>query len=344
MTQPLVSIIVPVYNAKDFCRKCFDSLLNIDYPKKEIIFVDDCSTDGSQIICDEYAKAYHEITVIHHQQNGGVTQARITGVKHAHADIIMFVDSDDYVDPNILTKMTEAMLLYNADMVCCQVLNVRGEVKSVEERSIFGVYDRKGIEKLLSLNLLYDVSINKSGMPLYLCGKLFKHSLLSSSLCKGLEIKYEEDLLSVVDMLANRAEKLVVLNEPFYHYTHHESQVTSKKLWEIYPSLLKVWKSIDAIGTNKWKDQLSQRIWMMLKPSIYDKRTDWKGVFRNNMFIETFRFLRNDEIVSNYIWNNKDISKKIKKHPHYILLKYRLYWLDYALYSMIWFVIRNKCK
>ena len=336
MTQPLVSIIVPVYNAKEFCRKCFDSLLNIDYPQKEIIFVDDCSTDGSQIICDEYAKANHEITVIHHQQNGGVTQARITGVKHAHADIIMFVDSDDYVDPSILFKLTEAMILNNADIVGCQTWKVFGISKSVEERSIFGAFDKYGIKNLMAHNLLYDNNIKKSGMPLYLWGKLYKKKILSSSLQKGIGIKYEEDLLSVVDMLANKVDKLVMLKEPYYFYTHHDSQVTSKKLWEIYPSLLKVWKSIDAIGTNNWKDQLSERIWMMLKPSIYDKRTDWKGVFRNNLFIETFRFLRNDAIVSNYIWNNKDISKKIKKHPHYILLKYRLFWLDYILYLLIW--------
>lgn len=336
MTQPLVSIIVPVFNAKDFCKKCFESLLSIDYPQKEIILVDDCSTDGSHIICDEYSKKNDDITVIHHQHNGGATRARITGVEHAHADIIMFVDSDDYVDPNILTKMTEAMLFNHADMVCCQVLNVRGEAKSVEERSIFGVYDREGIEKLLSVNLLYDVSINKSGMPLYLCGKLFKRSLLSSSLRKGLEIKYEEDLLSVVDMLANGVEKLVVLNEPFYYYTHHNSQVTSKKLWDIYPSLLKVWKSIDAIGTNNWKDQLSQRIWMMLKPSIYDKSADWSGIFISNKFIQTFHILRNSDLVKKYIWNNKNLPKRIKNHPHYFLLKYKLYWLDYFMYLIIW--------
>lgn len=338
MTNPLVSIVIPVFNVKAYCRRCFDSLVEINYPNKEIILVDDKSTDGSGDICDEYKNLSPEIKVIHQQQNGGVTMARITGVEHAQGDYIMFVDSDDYVDPNIVSKMTDSLISNNADLVCCQNWNVFKNVISQQKRSIFGIYNRNEIEVLISKNLLYDYDLKKSGIPLYLWGKIFKRDILSESLIKGFGIKYEEDILSVIDMLVNKVNKLVVLKEPYYYYTHHDAQVTSKKLWEIYPSLLKVWESLDKIGTNNWNNQLSQRIWMMLKPSIYDKQSDWGGIKRNNKFIETFHDLRNSDVVKKYVWNNKHLPKNIKKHPHYILLKYKLYWLDYALYYMIWII------
>lgn len=341
---PLVSIIVPVYNVKGFCRKCFDSLLNIDYPQKEIILVDDCSTDGSNEICDKYAETYQEVTVIHHQQNGGVTQARITGVEHAHADIIMFVDSDDYVDPSILLKMQNAMFTYQADIVCCQSYKVFGDSLRVIERSIHGVFVKEGIMHLLSSNLLYDQTLKKAGMATYLCSKLFKKSLLIGSLEKGLGISYGEDTITFLDILINKANSLVCLKETLYYYVKHSSQVTAQPLHVLWPNYVNCWKYMDHIHESPgWSKQLTNRIWYYLKLSIYEDNNKW-GKFYNNKFISTFQALRNSEIVKKYLWNNKDIPMQIKRHPHYILLKYRLYWLDYALYSTIWFVIRIKCK
>lgn len=338
MRKPLVSIVIPIFNAKVYCRRCFNSLVEINYPNKEIILVDDKSTDGSGDICDEYKYIYPEIKVIHQPQNGGVTMARITGIEHAQGDYIMFVDSDDYVDPDIVSIMIDTFFSNKADLVCCQNWNVYGNSISQEKRSIFGIYDRNEIEVLISKNLLYDYNLKKSGIPLYLWGKLFKRKMLSESLMKGIGIKYEEDLLSVIDMLVNKINKLVVLKEPYYYYTHHDAQVTSKKLYELWPSCVKVWENIDSMKIDSWSKQLAQRIWMMLKPSIYDKRSDWGGIIRNNKFIETFHKLRNSDVVKKYIWNNKHLPENIKKHPHYILLKYRLYWLDYALYSIIWLI------
>ena len=332
---PLISIIVPVYNAEKYCRKCVDSLLSIKYFQKEIILVDDCSTDNSGLICDEYAEKYIETKVIHHEKNYGVTKARISGFKHAKGEYIMFVDSDDYVHPDILDKMIEPALLNQAEMVCCQICNLFGEHLEVEKRSIFGIFDKTGIKEIISNNLLHDDSLNKSGMPLYLCGKLYKREILTDSLQEGLNIKYEEDLITILFILAFKINKLVIIKESYYYYVHHESQVTSKKLWEIGPSRIQAWEKIDKMNVNDWSEQLTKRIWVALKPSIYDSLKDWGG-FYNNKYIKTYSILRESEIVKKYIWGNKQLPKEIKNHPHFLLLKYKFYFLDFILYVLIW--------
>ncbi len=341
MESPLISVIVPVYNVESFCRKCFDSLLAIDYNHKEIILVDDCGDDSSGHICDEYAAKHNEITVIHHQNNSGVTQSRITGLNHAHGEYIMFVDADDYVHSDILLNMIGPMVSNNADMVCCQIYNVYGNAKSIEKRSIFGVFNEYGIKDLLSKNILHDESIKRSGMPLYLCGKLFKRDVLEDALQQGLGLKFEEDLIAVLYMLIYKIKSMVILEAPYYYYIHHDTQVTSKKLHELWPSLIDVWGRIDKMGVRQLSGQLSLRIWSALKPSIYDKPKDWGGLIINNKFVATFRALRNSDIVMKHIWNNEYFSKEMRKHPHYLFLKVRLYWIDYVFYRLVWLLLKK---
>lgn len=341
MESPLISLIVPVYNVEAFCRKCFDSLLAINYSNKEIILVDDCGDDNSGYICEEYAAEHKEIVVIHHSNNRGVTQSRITGLNHSHGLYIMFVDADDYVHSDILKNMIGLMLSNNADMVCCQAYNIFGSAKTIDKRSVFGIFDENGIKNLLSNNLLYDSSINKSGMPLYIWGKLFKRDVLTDALQQGLGVRYEEDLIAVIYMLLYKVSCMVILDTPYYYYIHHDTQVTSKKLHELWPSLIKVWGIIDYMNVDGFSSQLTSRIWTALKPSIYDNHKDWGGVIKDNKFISTFRVLRSMEVIKKYIWDNKDLRREIKGHPHYYLLKYKLYWLDYLLYYVIWHIRKD---
>ena len=96
-----LSIIVPIYNVAPYLRKCMDSLLAQDILDYEIILVDDGSPDECPRICDAYAEKHSNIHVIH-QENAGLSAARNTGVAKAQGDYIWFVDSDDYVEPNVL--------------------------------------------------------------------------------------------------------------------------------------------------------------------------------------------------------------------------------------------------
>lgn len=106
--QPKVSIIIPVYNTKKYLRKCLDSVVNQTLEDKEIIIVDDKSTDGSQDVLVEYAKRYPNISLICLANNSGVAVARNIGLQYAKGKYISFIDSDDYIDLDMIEKMYDA--------------------------------------------------------------------------------------------------------------------------------------------------------------------------------------------------------------------------------------------
>ena len=102
--QPLVSVIVPVYNVEDYLAECVESLQNQTYPELEIILVDDGSTDGSGRLCDVLAAQDARIRVIH-KENGGLSDARNVGMRSAEGTYFTFVDSDDVLPRNAVARM-----------------------------------------------------------------------------------------------------------------------------------------------------------------------------------------------------------------------------------------------
>lgn len=116
MIQPLISVLIPVYNTEPYLRESLDSVLGQTYRNFEIIVVDDGSTDKSPDICTEYAAADSRIRVIH-QPNGGVSAARKTGLDAAAGEYIAWVDSDDVCAPDMLEYLYKGLAEYSADMV-----------------------------------------------------------------------------------------------------------------------------------------------------------------------------------------------------------------------------------
>jgi glycosyltransferase involved in cell wall biosynthesis len=114
--MPLVSIIVPVYNNEKYLRKCFDSLINQSLRYIEIILVNDGSNDNSLLICHEFQKIDTRIKVID-KPNGGVSSARNAGLKLACGEYVGFVDSDDWIEPDMYEKMYSAAVKPVADAV-----------------------------------------------------------------------------------------------------------------------------------------------------------------------------------------------------------------------------------
>lgn len=113
--QPLVSVIMPVYNAEAYLERCLNSVLDQSYDQLEIILVDDGSTDSSSSICDSYATTDSRICVIH-KDNGGLSSARNRGLESIHGDYIMYVDSDDFIGPDHVINLLAAALETEADI------------------------------------------------------------------------------------------------------------------------------------------------------------------------------------------------------------------------------------
>ena len=113
-----ISVIIPIYNVEKYLEKCIDSVLAQTYRNIEIILVDDGSTDKCADICDSYLKKDSRVKVIH-KVNGGLSSARNAGLDIAEGDFISFVDSDDFIEKEMLEKLYEALMEADADMAVC---------------------------------------------------------------------------------------------------------------------------------------------------------------------------------------------------------------------------------
>ena len=119
MNMPTISIIIPIYNVAPYIIECLESVYNQSYPNIEVILVNDCSTDESMQIVDDYliSKQFKEIKIIHHPHNKGLSEARNTGINHAIGDFIFFIDSDDYITSNCIESFVSLALKYRTTNV-----------------------------------------------------------------------------------------------------------------------------------------------------------------------------------------------------------------------------------
>lgn len=117
--NPLISLVIPVYNVEKYLDKCMESVLAQTYDNFEVILVDDGSTDNSGKMCDEYAERDSRVTV-YHKPNGGLSDARNFGVEHCNGELVSFFDSDDYMANFYLEYLWYLMIKYHADMSCSQ--------------------------------------------------------------------------------------------------------------------------------------------------------------------------------------------------------------------------------
>lgn len=125
--EPLISVIVPVYRVERYLKRCVDSILAQTYPNMEVLLVDDGSPDRCPEICEEYARRFSNIRVIH-QQNKGLSGARNTGIDQAKGEYLAFVDSDDVISPYFLEKLYQALKENDADLSQCRWEYMHGDV------------------------------------------------------------------------------------------------------------------------------------------------------------------------------------------------------------------------
>ena len=151
-TEPLISVIVPIYNVEQYLENCINSILNQTYRNLEVILVDDGSPDNCGKICDRYSDKDPRIKVIH-KLNGGLSDARNKGIDTAEGEYLTFVDSDDTILPEMIDKLYQRIVIDQSDLAFCgyQQVNQKGDVLSevyLEDNLLSG-FDalRKSYEK-----------------------------------------------------------------------------------------------------------------------------------------------------------------------------------------------------
>ena len=177
----MISVIVPVYNAEEYLEECVESILSQSYKYIELILIDDGSTDGSGELCDALAELDKRIVVIH-RENGGVSEARNTGLDAAKGELIAFVDCDDYILPGMYETLTSKMNETRVRIAACTVIDeledgsVRrfdtGETMLISGRDalrnlVTGMGSRAGHRETIWFsvwNKLYDANLFKEGI------------------------------------------------------------------------------------------------------------------------------------------------------------------------------------
>lgn len=218
----LISVIVPIYKVEDYLPKCVDSILSQTYSHLEIILVDDGSPDRCGEICDEYAERDSRIQVIH-KRNGGLSSARNAGIDIARGDYFSFVDSDDWIEPDMYEAMLSAAQEYDVPLVCA------------------GRFDEDGATGESTPGLCPVKTEAVTGKELV--SKIFRWDHLDSAAWDKLyarelfrEIRYPvgrvvEDVPTTY-RIALLAGKAVTLAKPVYHYLHRENSITTAAVTE----------------------------------------------------------------------------------------------------------------
>lgn len=141
-SKPLISVIIPVYNVDQYLEQCINSVLKQTYPNIEIIFIDDGSTDLSGVICDKFEKEYDNIIVIH-QSNQGLAGARNKGIDVSNGKYIGFLDSDDWIEPDMYDTLYNLIEKYDADISSC----LSNDIVSYKKRELKKINNKISIYK-----------------------------------------------------------------------------------------------------------------------------------------------------------------------------------------------------
>lgn len=226
-----ISIIVPVYNVERYLEKCIYSIINQTYTNIEIILVNDGSIDNSLKICNKY-KEYDSRIIVIDKPNGGLSDARNVGINRASGDYIMFVDSDDWIDLNIVEKLYNLVCENDACIAQCDFVDV------YDDSEISLKSEHKNITMMNSNEVLRNIYKENGIKNIVVWNKIYKKELFDNiRFPKG---KIHEDEFITYKIL-DRCSKIVDTNEVMYYYRKRPGSITNSNF------NIKKLDSIDAI-------------------------------------------------------------------------------------------------
>lgn len=222
MTQnEKISVVVPVYNVEPYIEKCIDSILAQTYRNMEVLLIDDGSTDNCGKICDKYAKLDSRV-IVHHKENEGLSEARNVGVRLASGTYIAFVDSDDYIEPDMLAVMHQRLQQDKSDLAICNFVCVDTDGVLVPElNSELPIKDEvisgeEAFERLAEEKYWYYVTA---------WNKLYRKEFLDGiSFPKG---KLHEDEF-IAHYVLDRCGSVSCVSKTLYRYVQRENSITKQ--------------------------------------------------------------------------------------------------------------------
>lgn len=232
-----VSVIVPVYNVENYITTCINSICKQKYTNLEIIVVDDGSSDNSGILCDELAQKDSRIQVLH-KQNGGLSDARNCGISLATGEYLCFVDSDDYIDEEMISTLYMLIVRYNADISSCaytmrypdydEIINEGAEVVCYSPEEAFKVLLHRNNIGVIAWNKMYKKDLfNKINYPV---GQHF------------------EDINTTYKLI-DKAKRIVYTPKSYYYYVQRSTSINGNNFAKVRfsPTIYDMEKAADEL-------------------------------------------------------------------------------------------------
>lgn len=285
-----ISVIVPIYKSEKYLRRCVDSILNQTYTDLEVILVNDGSPDSCPQICEAYRREDSRVIVLH-QKNAGVSAARNTGLDRASGEYITFVDSDDYIEPYMYSKMVRIIKQYDCDIVMCDCVKEFSNYSESYTHNIrSGFYDKSHLLKeyyphlLIMDNMEYPATISNWLL-------LFRNNKSFSNIRYIEGVRYSEDWLFGACLLKQASSFYYMKNQNFYHYFMNDQSATHKYV------------------DDKWHDYEI----LYFKMTEYFKDTDYDFSEQLNKVLLFLIYNAVGEILSTQKLNSVEKVKKAKK-------------------------------
>lgn len=322
----MISVIVPIYNVEEYLPACIESILNQTYKDLEILLIDDGSTDNSGKICDEYAKLDNRCIVIH-QSNKGISEARNTGLDNAKGEYISFIDGDDYIHPQMLEILYEALLKgdYDFSMALYKEVYAKEKIQLIssysfneicQDQLIYGLYNssnKNNIYKEINFHVVWN--------------KLYRRELIYNTYF--ISTSAEDTVFNTSVYL--KCKKVIVINKVLYYWIQRNTSITHQVINLTFINRI-----------------LSYNQCLNNTPSQYPQ---YRGAIIEKMY-KVFLYVRLH--AKNTPYNTQAISlinkihKENKKefiHNHYINYKYKIVLLTFLQFPQLyhWYInYKNK--
>lgn len=300
--NPLVSIIIPVYNTERHLEKCLDSIRSQTYSALEILLIDDGSKDTSGIICDQYSEADSRIKV-YHVNNVGQSAARNIALQYVKGEYVAFCDSDDYIELDMIEKMITAAQSQQADIVVC------GYVREEENGRELKKYSPKTSGrcclngKETAVEVLKDISFFS-----FLWDKLFRTEIIENfRLPVG---KIFEDVATVFE-LVSKANRVAIVHDTLYHYVEHDVSTIKVFTKKRYADQLDAYDAQMAVAKIRFPEAIS---WILYhRGCVYMRYSDFLRKNCDQDYKETYRKAIADlKPVLGFILKNSEIDQRSK--------------------------------
>ena len=332
----LISIIVPVYNVEKYLKCCIQSILNQTYKNIEIILVDDGSTDNSGIICDEYQKKHKNIKVIH-KKNEGLGMARNSGMEIMSGDYVTFIDSDDYIDKDLIEKLYINISKGNYDISKSGFKRVNDDGKVYQNRQYQNeIFQKEDVKNILLPRMIGSLPDKKDSIEMCVCASLYNTKYIKEHNIKfpSERVLISEDLIFNIEYM-QFAKAACTIDYVGYNYRFNPNSLTKKYREDRFSQCKFLYSNVkERLKKHNYENEiylrLSRMFFIYLRMCLSQENRKVSNKTRKEA-IYSIKNICNDKEVQNII-NEYPINKiGLKQRIFLYLIKWKKAYILYIL-------------